>query len=231
MLELGTRLEPDLPAGVGEAAAQVDVLDEEKEAFVEPADLLEHLAPDGDGRHGHPVDLPRLVERRVGERVRAGAGVIGPHNADQTVQRRVTQLRERALRGLHGAVGVAHEPAYDAGARMIGDRLREGFDGLRRSEGVRVEQYHRVDLCGAYSLVRRRREAGVALVSDDADVGQRVGSDLGAPVRRRVVDEDDLRGAAGDRTQAIDYRGTGVVVDDYHAWLHLFDRRCGSPAR
>ena len=66
----GLRDEPALPAGLPGPVAEVDVLAVEAEAFVEAAELVEHLAAQEEERAEHPV---RLASARRAAR-RAGSG-------------------------------------------------------------------------------------------------------------------------------------------------------------
>src|SRR3712207_5369274 len=88
---LRSRHVPALPARLRRPVAEVDVLPVEPEALVEPAEVLEHFAPEEEERAKHPVCLHRLARPLVEEVVTP----LALARAKQEPKRRAANERPR----------------------------------------------------------------------------------------------------------------------------------------
>src|SRR5262249_15159455 len=111
---------PTLPAGLGRAVLQIDVLSVEAKARIEAADLVQHRATNEQEAAEHPVGLNGLRRRRLIEvEVLFLADFLAQRGA---ADNRPTDGREAAARWLPRAVWVGHLRAGDTAAFM---RLHE----------------------------------------------------------------------------------------------------------
>ena len=121
-----------VPAGVGEPAAEVDLVGVDEERRVEVADLVRGLAADEHRRRLHPVDRaarPRPLLCTTNRRCRNSAR-----------QQRRAGGREAPGRRLLLAVGADEHRARGAGALVGGERGVQRDRRARLELGVLVEQ-------------------------------------------------------------------------------------------
>ena len=142
------RLVEDLPAGLPEAPAPVEVLHVEPVALVEQADLAHRLGAAEHEGAVDGVDLAGLVVAEVGRPVLAeGAGGAVAAADPGEVGEGAERGREGALAGVVELARLGHQLAADHPDPLVGAQPRQG--GVERPRvdlGVGVEQQHRVRL-------------------------------------------------------------------------------------
>jgi hypothetical protein len=149
VLDDGSGLEADTTTLRAEPVAEVDVLDEQPVAGVEPADRVEVAAPDSEGAAGHPVDV-------------AGLGHVGPGQVE-----RVVATGRRVVGTTQPSAAWASAVAATASAAPRPDASRPGSARVARRARPRVLRERadeRLDRPVAEAHVRVRGD-------DDVDVG------------------------------------------------------------
>ncbi len=193
---------------------------------VEPAHLVEHVAPHRDAGAGHDRHLPRVVRRRDLRRV------LGTQ-----------QVLYRAHAGAGDAAAVLHAPVREqqlaadhADARLAGVRNQLAQPGRVVHRGVVVQEHQHVLRRGAGADVVDLGEVECLRVRQHGEPGPR--RQLRQVVERCrldrvVVDDDDLDLVAVVRRQADDAVDAGRQVveavaggdDDRDAGPGIGDRR------
>ena len=158
------RLVEDLPAGVPEAVAPVEVLHVEPVALVEQADLAHRLGAAEHEGAVDGVDLARLVVAEVGRPVLAQRPAApSPRPTPVKWARALSGVGKERLQAWSSSPDSVTSLHPDHADPRLGAQPRQRrVEGPRVDLGVGVEQQHRLRLALAQDEVVGGREADVA---------------------------------------------------------------------
>ena len=213
------RLVEDLPAGVPEAVAPVEVLHVEPVALVEQADLAHRLGPAEHEGAVDRVDLARLVVAQLRRPVlaeRAGGAVCtaDPGEVGEGAERG----GERALAGVIELAGLGDQLHADHADPLLAPEPRQrGVERARVDLGVGVEQQHGLGLALAQGEVVGGGEADVG-ASEQPHRRELALDHGGRRVGAAAVDDGDPHPALCrmllQRAQAVAQQPFGAMADD-----------------
>ncbi len=162
---------------------EIDVLETIAVALVEATQPLEDGALDEHAGGGYAADLPWTVDE----------GIVSRELLVYGVGHAVKPTDDRA-RMLDGPVGVQQLATDDCDLRLTLDRLDHGVEPSRERNRIVVQKHQVLTRGRPRALIARRREPDVQIATNDPKCRPLLSQKCRGPVRRRVIDDDDLGG-------------------------------------
>jgi UDP-glucose 4-epimerase len=201
MDDCDARFDVRLPAGVLNALAQVRLLGEKEEPFVEPADVLECLTPDRESRSCRPVEgsAPRVAVEVQDTLPKPFAGP-GPLLVRECVRELPSHGREPVQRRPKPPIARHLADGDEPRRGPLAKGIHEELEGPAHELGVRIQEEQVLGIRTAGTRVVCGAEAPIRRV-EDADPGGRLQCDR----KSAVLDNcGPIRALAGGVVERLD---------------------------